>query len=378
MYIQKRKDKSGKEYYSFSYTSGDGKRIRLKKSEHPYFEIREEAESWAKSQDAYRASQKARIDRKLSWKSRYYEFEDLLEKYRMWQQPKAPNSFMMNCYYLEHFAFPFYLEIKKSSNVNDWYLLHQEFKDWLSSGAESVKRKRKAGIAVATRNNVIKTVNTFMEFLSSYNLVDPDNMKKMKAFDSHLTNHRDVSDVITDEEHARLVVKLDALNPEVSHFYQVLYGTGMRFSELFSLSFKSLHGGQVSDTAFHDELTRYGINYKGYILLENQASRDDRIREADGSIKRKPLKGRKTMTMRDARVIPIADVKIWNILVARYKACKLEFEARKWTNEAADYCLFDGLEYNVSQRTLRAPMVHCRTSSRRHITALGTRFVQTS
>lgn len=135
MYIHKRKDRRGNFYYSFSYRAPDGKRIRLKKSEHPLFDKREEAESWAKSQEAFRTSQKARVERKLAWKRQYYQFDVLLSQYKQWQVKKAPNSWESNVFFLELFIFPFFLGEKKCSNANDWHTLYQEFKDWLENGA---------------------------------------------------------------------------------------------------------------------------------------------------------------------------------------------------------------------------------------------------
>jgi len=266
----------------------------------------------------------------------------------------------MNVYYLEQFVFPFFLQEKRSSNVNMWHLLHQDFEDWLRVDAETVKNRSdgRKTIAIATANNVIKTLNTFMEFLSKYNLVDPDNVKKMKSFPPHMTNHRDISDVLSQAEYEELLGVLRRSSPSVADFVQVLCTTGLRFNEMFSLPYKALHAGQVRDESFHSELVRYGISYFGYILLENQARFDDRRRSPDGSIERKPLKGRKTMSLRDARVIPIVDAHAWNILVRRFKNSKRDFERGIYTKDHQDYCLFGDLEYNQAQRALKDAYRH--------------------
>lgn len=44
MYVNARLDRNGKTYFSIRYKGDDGKMKRLKKSEHPIFESREEAE----------------------------------------------------------------------------------------------------------------------------------------------------------------------------------------------------------------------------------------------------------------------------------------------------------------------------------------------
>jgi len=51
VYVDKRKTKRGS-YYSFSYIDESGKRIRLKKDQHPHFTRYEDAVAWAKSQKA--------------------------------------------------------------------------------------------------------------------------------------------------------------------------------------------------------------------------------------------------------------------------------------------------------------------------------------
>lgn len=134
MYIQQRTDRQGNTYFSFNYVDENGKRIRLKKSEHPHFETYEEALTWAKSQDAYRTARKARLERKLAWKKKHYQFADLSQGYLKWQKEKAPNSYESSLYMLEQYVFAFFLNVKQASNVNDWHLSFREFVDWLREG----------------------------------------------------------------------------------------------------------------------------------------------------------------------------------------------------------------------------------------------------
>lgn len=82
MYVQEKKTKAGS-YYSFTYYNKEGKRVRLAKNQHPHFTNREEAEQWAKSQRAFEASVKAKSEQRLAWKSKYYEFGPLLDKYEV-------------------------------------------------------------------------------------------------------------------------------------------------------------------------------------------------------------------------------------------------------------------------------------------------------
>ena len=66
MFVHERKKKSGEIYYSFTHMV-NGKRVRLKTSEHPYFTdlAKAKAKAWADSQDAIRAAEKAYHQQKL-------------------------------------------------------------------------------------------------------------------------------------------------------------------------------------------------------------------------------------------------------------------------------------------------------------------------
>lgn len=80
MRVECRKLANGDQYFSFVYWDGD-KRVRLKKHEHPHFHSRADAEAWAKGQEAERESAKARIIRRLRWKTQYYEFAKISDDY---------------------------------------------------------------------------------------------------------------------------------------------------------------------------------------------------------------------------------------------------------------------------------------------------------
>lgn len=231
MMIEKRK--AGTEYYySFSYRDKNGKKIRLKKSEHPYFTIYEEARAWAKSQEAYRSAHKAVYLQKQAWKSKYYDFEALLDKYTLWQQEKAPNSWKSNIGYLQNHIFYFFLEVKHSNNVNHWHLHYQEFLDWLKVKAKGPKGNP---LARATVNNIIKTLNTFIECLATYNLIDPQFKQKCKALPEHMVAKRSHKDVISEEEMYKIYDYMLSFSIPSAEFFKVLFHTGMRFSELFGL-----------------------------------------------------------------------------------------------------------------------------------------------
>lgn len=159
MRAELRKLSTGEEYYSFVYYDGE-KRIRLKKSSHPHFTNREAAEEWAKSQEAIHESAKARIIKRLQWKTQYYKFSKISDDYIENCKKVQPNSWKNTAFYLEHYVLPFFLEVKKSNNPNNWSIHFEEFRDWLEDNAETVTTPKKL-IAYSTKNHCIKTLNTF-------------------------------------------------------------------------------------------------------------------------------------------------------------------------------------------------------------------------
>ncbi len=349
LYIHPRKDRHGNLYFSFSYTNKDGKRVRLKKSEHPFFDNREKAQSWADSQDAIKAAEKDHIARKLAWKTAYYDFQKLLMDYGVWQKQKAPNSWKSCVFYLEKWTFPFFLVEKQAGNVNNWHLFFLEFFDWL----QGPHKDRKIPLAASTVNNIAKATNTFFSFLLAYGKIDPDSVRKMETLPEHKINHRTFADVISPDEMVNVYTHMKKSHPPAADFFYVLWHTGMRFSELYGISLTSLFKGQITNKALHDELVKSQINYIGYIYLESQPEYDDRKRLPDGSIPRKPLKSCKTIGPKNARIIPIRDKEIWNVLAIRYKKAMEQFEAKECSLNKDDFPLFDDLEWNKAQRTLR-------------------------
>ena len=349
MYIQKRKNKEGI-YYSFSYLDKDGRRIRLKRAEHPHFTNREEAEAWAKSQDAYRASMKAKIEQRLAWKKKYYQFDELLGKYLKYQKKQAPNSWRNSRIYLEHYVFHFFLEIKKANNVNTWHILFNEFCDWLEDEAKTTRTEEQ--ISYSTANHVIRTLNTFLTFLTKYNLMNHENNVTCRAFPETKLSYKGFEDVIQEDEFNKVHFRLKLINETAADFFHVLYHTGMRFNELFSLQISALFSGEL-DGALHDEMELHKIEYFGYVVLDSQCESQSRVRAEDGTLKRKPLKGRRNIHPRNNRTIPIMDKTSWNILARRYKGQKKLLDKREFGSDAVNYILFNDLKYNEAVRCLR-------------------------
>jgi integrase len=131
----------------------------------------------------------------------------------------------------------------------------------------------------------------------------------------------------------------------------------MRFSELRGLPITALYPGDVETGPLRDELAKcglaYGRDYWGYILLESQPFHDDGRREPDGTVLRKPLKGRKRIEPRHARVIPIFSKEVRNVLALRLKQQQALLFQKKYGADRSNYLLFDDCEWNRTTGALR-------------------------
>ena len=80
MYVHEEELSNGTIVFRFTFISPlTGKRARLKVSKHPEFKTREEADQWAKSQSAYETQMKAKTEQRLAWKSKYYDWDKLIQ-----------------------------------------------------------------------------------------------------------------------------------------------------------------------------------------------------------------------------------------------------------------------------------------------------------
>jgi integrase len=348
-----RSDRSGNHYYSVTYVDGEGKRRRLPKSVCFQLKTFSEAKAFAKSESAKAATRKDYVQKKLEWRRQYLDFPAQLDKYQKWQEQRAPNSFESNVHYLEHWIFPFFLTQKGLNNPNDWHMYLREFVDWLqASGIHEVGKKKKS-LAASTVNNIAKTLNTFFRFLIEYGKIDPQNVRKCYTIPEHKLNHRGLDDVISEREMKSVYDRLIDISKPTAEFFIVLWSTGMRFSELFGLPITSLFPAPVQNSDLHEEFQKAGLSYHGYLVLDSQPQHDDRRREQDKSIKRKPLKSCKVISDKHARTIPIVDKQIWNILASRYKLEVRRWENREYTKDKQDYVFFDDLEWNRAVNSLR-------------------------
>jgi site-specific recombinase XerD len=353
MYVSKRVLKDGSHYYSFSYDDpATGKRIRLKKEDHPHYTDYKEAKAWADSQDAQRKARLDLIARKDSYKTKYYDFADLAEKYKTHLKTKQPNSWENFFSYFEGYGIEYFLNIKKVDNPGNWSMYFSDFRDWLRDEAKTLQGKP---LAAGSANHVILSVNNFLRFLAEKNLMDPDKAKKCRSFDKNLIGHKGWENVAEEHEFQFIHGRLKEISEPAADFILVLYRTGVRLNEGLSLPMSFIYAGHTSGV-LHEELTEKKIEYYGYIVLESQC--EDRTRTRDEKthrIPRKALKGRKTISSKNSRVIPIMEKETWNILAKRYKECQKDFKAKRFGDDPINYLLFADVAYaTVSNQFDRA------------------------
>jgi integrase len=354
MYLQVRVRKNGKEYYTFTYTGEDGRRYRVPRSRIPPLNSREEAEQWMRSQEAIGESRAAYVAAKLAWREKYYNYTELLEKFLVWKRETAPNSWESARGYMEHWVFPYFLTEKHLGNVGDWHLHYQQFLDWLRSPERVVRRGKRRPLSASQINNVVKCLNTFITFLAKYSLIDRDIARiKCESLPDHMLGRRSYKDVIQPEENTALVAALRGISPAAADYQMISWHTGMRWNELYSLPITALFRGEPTNEAIREELRKCGITAVGYIYLESQAVHDDGRREPDGSILRKPLKGRREIHPKWSRTIPIESVEVWNILATRYKLGLLDHADGRYGSNKENYRMFEDLEWNEAQKSLR-------------------------
>ncbi len=351
MNVEKRKKTDGSIYFSFTRWDGK-KKIRLKKSEHPYFDNYESALEWANAKSAEEDTMRIRAMKRLEWQTRFYNFKKISKDYIDSCKRTQPNSWKGTQYYLFNYVLPYFLNKMGQENVNNWYINYENYKNWLEDEATTITHPKRP-ISYSSMNHCIKTLNTFSSYLVRNGLLDPGNMYKVTSFGVDKLNERDADDLINLDEFQFIYKRLQELSSKVAIFYQTAYFTGMRFNEIFGLSMNNLYLGKVEDSTFCKALEDHGIDCFGYIVLESQPAHKTRKREEDGSIKRKPLKSKKKIEEKNNRIIPIIDKELFNNLAMLYKEQEKLHQKRTFGPDRNDYLLFDEMSTSLPNRALK-------------------------
>lgn len=350
MYWEKRKNIKGVNYYSFAYFDSRLKRsIRLKKSEIPSgIDTDKKAEEYCRIKEAEHESAKIKILRKLEWKKKFYDFNELFELYKKEMQKRAPNTWGNSCYFLEQYVFPYFLGEKQSNNINNWSLFYQDFIDWLIE-VRPAKGNGKT-ISYSTKNHVITALNNFMVIMKLKNKIE--RVDKCQKFQAHLIQLRDIDDVYTEDEIIEISARLNDNNSGLSELFHVLLCTGLRISECLALSVEDFYVGEPEHETLKNSLKRHGLQTFGYLVIESQLNQKGKIRDNNGVVFRKPLKGRRRIKTGEGRIVPIFDRDIFNILAKRYNAELERLSANVYGTDSKNYLLFDGFTRNTLNSAL--------------------------
>ena len=351
MTVEKRKRPNGEAYFSFVYWDGK-KRVRLKQNDHPQFKTLEEAKQWAKSKTAEVHCAKARAMKRLEWRSMYYDFAKIVDGYAEYCKKVQKNSWKNTIFYLDHYTLPFFLTVKAANNPNDWSMYFEDYKDWLEKEATTIRSSDKI-ISYSTKNHCIKTVNTFLSYMVSKRLIDPGNVFKMTGFPPSMINSRDANAVISKTEFETIYKMLKEKNELIATFFQTAYFTGMRFNEIFGLSMDDLFNGELEECIMKRSLKNHDMQYSGYIVLESQPMSKTKTRLPDGSIKRKPLKGKPKIDEKFNRIIPILDRDLFNNLVRLFKTQEQKLKNKVYGENPKDYLLFEKMTMVDANTLLR-------------------------
>ncbi|MBI2603322.1 MAG: hypothetical protein HYW48_09720, partial [Deltaproteobacteria bacterium] len=96
--------------------------------------------------------------------------------------------------------------------------------------------------------------------------------------------------------------------------------------------------------------------YQGYLVIDSQPAKRWGIRDQDGHLRRKPLKGRKKIDEKSARIIPVIDEQLWKDLVILYNETLLQHKQKLWGEDLKNYLLFPTINSTSSSVLYRAFM----------------------
>lgn len=154
--------------------------------------------------------------------------------------------------------------------------------------------------------------------------------------------------MISESEKQVMYTGLQDQSKLAAYFFRVLVDTGLRISEGLGLSLDDLFKGDVPSKSLDAQLKKEGIDYFGYPILESQPKSGMLLRDADGIVERKPLKGKKVISSQNSRTIPILSKDTFNILAELWLAQKERLDKKVYGSDPKNYLLFDGLNRNTA------------------------------
>lgn len=338
MYWQWRGKNLKRRVYMY-YDSTLKKNVRLRVGEiPPGINSDEEADTFCHQKESEIEASKIRILRRLKWKSRYHNFEDLMEIFKNERLKESPNNWKNDIYYMEQYVLNFFINQNTFSNMNDWYIHFENFKNWLDK-VKTVKGNNT--LAYSTKNQCIKALNAFLKVMHRKNKIE--RITKCPQFARHLENSKNAEEVISESDTLKIYNELKSINSLAVELFFILTHTGLRINEGLGLCLDNLVQGDVENRTFHEQLIRHGVSYVGYISLESQPANSTNIRDNNNLVPKKALKGRRRIEPKNNRIIPLINKEVFNALGKLYFAQRELFQQKKFGNSPKDYLLFDGL-----------------------------------
>lgn len=358
MRYEKRTNKKGTDiYYSFiRYDKGKQRRMTRQQIRDRFGKnvtTEDEAKKCLGLLEAEQESEKVRVKKRLQWKERYFRFGELLDMYVRKQKKKAPNSWKNGYHYLSHYTLPYFLhEDRKLNNVATWHNYFDDFREYLEKEAKLVRTGEL--LSYGSKNHAIKSLNTFLRYC--YQDGEIDHLRLCEYFEDHLLTQRTIDDVVTEEEFQKVEVKLlDNGHKLEADFFRFLYFTGMRLNEAAGISLADVYPGKINKKAFENRLKANDIKYQGYLLLMSQPAGQNRtIRDRKTmKVTRKPLKGRRLISEKHCRIIPITDHYLWSNLMERMRTQYEKLKNGAYGSNSSDYLLFDGFNRTTSLKRVK-------------------------
>lgn len=348
MYHQKR----GKVFSFVYYDSETKKNIRLSKDCHPVIQMEREAIEFCRQWNARNDSMKVRAQKKMEWSTKYHNFNDLLKKFEWDRREEASYSWEDNLYQVRYYVFPFFLEMKKENNLNQWYYHFEEFRDYLKTATALRSKIEKKTLSYSTMNAIIKSLNAFIK--SMYRRREVDRDYKCRLFNASKLQQRSFESVLDPLTQKRLFEKMRERNLLMFQFLKVSLSTGLRLNEQVGVSLSDFILGEPESPFIRKSLSPYRLKIYGYLTIDSQPSLNRQSpREDQQKVPRKPLKGKKNSDLDQSRIIPIFDKEVVNILVSLWNEQRRLYERKRFGFNPKDYLLFDGLNKNIYSAHLR-------------------------
>jgi len=340
-----------REWWTFVYWHPIKKRnIRLQKKDFPTnIKTEHEAVEFKKAFLGKLNSLKAKIQKVEEWKNRYHDFEVLLSGFEKDRRRRSPNNWQRDVYFLSRYVFNFYLTLNSENNISRWHFLFDDFRDHLEI-VKPLKVSTRKVLAYSTKNHCIKALNNFLTFVYRKNKMGSP--PKCSVFEKNLLNRKGAESLIPKDEEQYIYNKLDGEFHLSAKFWRTLYNTAVRQNEGFGLSLADIYVGAPKNESLVRAFARYSLHCHGHIVLESQPKLSQ-IRDADGTVPRKPLKSKKKIEPKNNRIIPILNKETWLILVSLLKVQRENWKNKKYGNDKKNYLLFDGLNKSIFANDLR-------------------------